>query len=745
MSNQHHPQTDEEIFSSALAFESLEEQKRCVVMQCAGDLQQVDRVLHLLESHRKLVGVKTTFVLDRPDEVCIELMAEESLAEGEMIGSYRVMQLLGEGGMGLVYQAEQLAPIRRQVAVKVLKPGMDSHQVLARFELERQALAGMEHPGMTRILDAGIAESGRPYFVMELVNGIPITEYCRTHDLSPRECIQLMIPVCSAIQHAHQRGIIHRDIKPSNILVAPSDNGPIPKVIDFGIAKVVNESMGQGDQFTQHGEMIGTPEYMSPEQAIPSAEGIDTRTDVYSLGVLLYELFTGETPLVGLGASVGLSRLRQLFSDSRVEMPSQRITRRRSTAQTKSLAISTDQDKPERFLRGDIDCIVMKALARDPNDRYQSVSELKQDLERFVKGLPIEAVPPSLLYSIKKLVLRHRVLAMAASLACFSIFVASATAIRFGFVANDRLRDVLAMQSELKIERDRAVEAERKARLLAQSYLAPAVLDRAIMRYSLDHWDQLVAVNPKLQAFPIPKQQEELAPEILSTLFNSNLLTPDERLNALGESDWLIKVLSDISKKDVGHLLNSPSSSFVTSEVEPSPAPTTTPTPANGETKNGETAEQQLPVGEFAESDASNLGARTPAFHFPDASKKTYLDIFCEELRAIDRQLPFVADAEDSIGLCLLDMHEPSLAIDHFRESIRIREGYPELRGQSLQSELFIAECLKQHGNYSEAKSLVAKVRSECRNNPRGLEMPAIEILRKAADAIDAPSPSESP
>lgn len=720
-------QSDEEVFAFALQVASFEAQQDRVLKACDEDPEQRDRVLCLLKSHHHLSKVPKGFVLDRPQEVCENLLAGDSTAPGTMIGPYRIMQFLGEGGMGLVYQAEQVEPFRRRVAVKLLKPGMDTQKVLARFELERQALAGMEHPGITRILDAGVAESGRPYFVMELVKGIAITEYCRAHQLKPLDCIQLMTHVCSAIQHAHQRGIIHRDIKPSNILVAQSDSGPMPKVIDFGIAKLINDSLSHGDHFTLHGELIGTPEYMSPEQALSSAEGVDTRTDVYSLGILLYELMTGETPLAGINSAGGISRLRQLFRDSKMELPSQRIARRRSAANSPLM----EEGKPEKFLQGDVDCIVMKALAHDPSDRYQSVSELKRDLERFIGGLPIEAAPPGVFYQFKKLIQRHRLIAAVASLACLMVMAASAIAIRFGLVANERLRDVLEMQSELKTERDRAVDAERKARLLAQTYLATAIFDQSITRYSVEHWDQLVAANPLLKSLSAPKEKETLPPEILNTIFDSNLLGPDQRLVALGESKWLVKILSDISRKDVGHLLMTDPQTIAMGEAAPielvASAPTEEPKPVGS-----------LPAPENTQTatDTSYLTGLKPTYMFPVAAKKAYLSIFCEELRAIDQQLPVVADAEDSLGLCLMDMQQPDLAMAHFREGIRIRENYPELLAQTLQAQLFIADCLKQMGDHTESRLAISQVRSKLSANSNGLDASAIEYLKKAADAI---------
>lgn len=723
-----HQRTDEEVFTAALSFKSKGEQDEFVITTCAGDNQQRERVLSLLVSHRRLAKETTAFVLDKPDEVCNALMAEETISIGEQIGPYRIMQLLGEGGMGLVYQAEQTAPIRRRVALKLLKPGMDSQKVLARFELERQALAGMEHPGITRVLDAGLADSGRPYFVMELVKGIAITDYCHTHQLKAWDCIQLLIQVCSAIQHAHQRGIIHRDIKPSNILVAQGDSGPVPKIIDFGIAKLINDSMNHGDHFTLHGEMIGTPEYMSPEQALSSAEGVDTRTDVYSLGVLLYELLTGETPLAGVNSEVGLSRLRQLFRESKMELPSQRVARRRTANTSNANPASVDEGNPEKFLKGDVDCIVMKALARDPNDRYQTVSDLKRDLERFVNGLPIEAAPPSVFYQFKKLVKRHRIIAATASLAILVVAVSSATAILFGLVANDRLKEVLAMQKDLKVERDRAVDAERKTRLLAQSFLLPFVFDSALKTFCREHWDDLIEVNPKLKSLGAPKEEEPLHQDVQHTVIDSNLMDPDARLIGLGDEKWLARVLSDISKRDIGNMLVGPQSVAIgeTITVE---ASTIEPLDASDTT-----VVQAVPLSPTA---GFFPPERVTTFKFSNATKKAYLSIFCEEIRAIDPLLPVAAEAEDSLGLCLLDMQRPDLALPHFHESVRIRENFPELQAQTLQTQLFIANCLYRLKKTADANRTIAKVRSDINTSSQALDANNIEHLNKSANAIE--------
>ena len=286
--------SDESIFALALEKPSPAERAAFVEGACVGNPTLLERVEGLLRSHEEAGSF-----LQQPLAPPTEFLGPDRLSEGPgtRIGPYRLLQQIGEGGMGVVYMAEQEAPVRRRVALKIIKPGMDSEQVIARFEAERQALAMMDHQNIARVLDAGTSDSGRPYFVMELVHGVPITKYCDDAQLTPRERLELFIPVCQAIQHAHQKGIIHRDIKPSNVLVTMYDGKPVAKVIDFGIAKAIDQRLTERTMFTQFGSLVGTLEYMSPEQAEMSALGVDTRSDIYSLGVLLYELLTGSTPL----------------------------------------------------------------------------------------------------------------------------------------------------------------------------------------------------------------------------------------------------------------------------------------------------------------------------------------------------------------------------------------------------------------------------------------------------------------
>ncbi len=324
--------------------------------------------------------------------------------------------MIGEGGMGIVFLAEQEVSVRRQVALKVIKPGMDTAQVIARFEAERQALALMDHNSIAKVLDAGTTDSGRPFFVMELVNGVPITEYCDQDRLTAKERLELFVPVCRAIQHAHQKGIIHRDIKPTNVLVTLQDGKAVPKVIDFGVAKAIDQRLTERTLFTQLGVFVGTPEYMSPEQAQMSGRDMDTRSDIYSLGVLLYELLTGSTPLERqrLREAAFTEVLRRI----REEEPPRPSTRLLTTEETASIAArrGTEPARLAKLVRGDLDWIVMKALEKDRTRRYETANGLARDIERYLHDEPVEASPPSTAYRLRKFLRRHRGPVLAASI-----------------------------------------------------------------------------------------------------------------------------------------------------------------------------------------------------------------------------------------------------------------------------------------------------------------------------------------
>jgi serine/threonine protein kinase len=335
------------------------------------------------------------------------------LAEGpgSRIGPYKLLQQVGEGGMGVVFMAEQEKPVRRKVALKIIKAGMDSELVVARFEAERQALALMDHPNIARVLDAGATDTGRPYFVMELVHGVPITQFCDDARLTPRERLELIIPVCQAIQHAHQKGVIHRDVKPSNVLVTVVDGKPVPKVIDFGIAKAIDQRLTECTLFTQFGAIVGTPEYMSPEQAEMGGVDVDTRSDVYGLGVLLYELLTGSTPLTRQTLrAAGYVEILRRIREEEPPRPSARLSDSRDALASISAGRRLEPARLTKLVRGELDWIVMKALEKDRRRRYETASALAADLGRYLDGDPVEAGPPSATYRLRRYARKHRVL-----------------------------------------------------------------------------------------------------------------------------------------------------------------------------------------------------------------------------------------------------------------------------------------------------------------------------------------------
>jgi WD40 repeat protein/serine/threonine protein kinase len=447
-----------DIFSAALELKAPEDREKYLDRACGDNVVLRERIKTLLRS----AGEAGSFIERPVQDIRSALTIDRPLVErpGTTIGPYKLLQQIGEGGMGVVFMAEQMHPVRRTVALKIIKPGMDTRQVVARFEAERQALALMDHPNIAKVLDAGTTEAGRPYFVMEMVKGVPITKYCDDKRLTLAERLQLFMPVCQAVQHAHQKGIIHRDLKPSNVMIALYDGQPVPKVIDFGVAKATGSKLTGQTLFTEYGAVLGTLEYMSPEQAELNQLDIDTRSDIYSLGVLLYELLTGSTPL-------DRSRLKQSALDEvlrriREEEPPKPSTRISTVEQLPSVAAQRGLEPSQltSAVRGELDWIVMKALEKDRNRRYATANGLLLDIERYLADETVQACPPSPMYRFRKFARRNRTAVTTASIVLVTLVCGVAASTFQAVRATRAERAALANAERARV----AAESERKAK-----------------------------------------------------------------------------------------------------------------------------------------------------------------------------------------------------------------------------------------------------------------------------------------
>ena len=470
-----------DIFLAALEKQEGQERDSYLESACGSDQDLRARVEQLLRAHEKagsfleqpaaqevagrLRSEATEMMVAAVDKTDARRPTADPIA-GSMIGRYRLLERLGEGGMGVVYIAEQREPVRRRVALKIIKPGMDSDQVVARFEAERQALAMLDHTSIAKVFDAGTTELGRPYFVMELVHGAPITEYCDENRLTPRERVELFMAVCHAVQHAHQKGIIHRDLKPSNILIASYDGRPVPKIIDFGVAKATNQPLTERTIYTNFGAMVGTLEYMAPEQAQMNALGVDTRSDIYSLGVLLYELLTGTTPLErGRLRNAAFKELLRLLEHEEPPAPSTRLSAAGEQLQSISEQRKTEPARLVKVVSGELDWIAMKCLEKDRSRRYETAHGLALDIQRYLNDEAVLAGPPSARYKTLKFVRRNRSWLSAAAAVLLAL-VAGLGAATYGLVRAREERNH-ALNATAAAEEANAIAQTQKA--LAES------------------------------------------------------------------------------------------------------------------------------------------------------------------------------------------------------------------------------------------------------------------------------------
>ncbi len=513
--------SERDLFDAALAIEDPAQRAAYLDRVCAGDGELREHLVGLLCLH----GQEGSFLESPALAMVATTDGPMSERPGTVIGPYKLLEQIGEGGFGVVFMAEQQEPIRRKVALKVLKPGMDTRQVVARFEAERQALALMDHPNIAHVFDGGQTASGRPYFVMELVRGFPITEFCDQDHLSIHERLELFLDLCKAVQHAHQKGIIHRDLKPSNVLVTLHDDKAVVKVIDFGIVKAAGQQLTEKTLFTHFAQMIGTPLYMSPEQAQMNGLDVDTRSDIYSLGVLLYELLTGTTPFDRERLrTVGYDEIRRIIREEEPDRPSTRLSTLGQAAATVSASRQSDPRRLSELCRGELDWIVMKALEKDRNCRYETANAFAVDVQRYLRDEPVQARPPSALYYFRKFARRNKASLLTA--ACVLVgFVALAGSIGW------RIRDKAVQKAETvgAVNEALAKATDWRTKRNWPEALAAARRAEALLKLGRGDGDLARRVETTLRELELVARVEEIRVEkaaVKGNRFYSGLVDP---------------------------------------------------------------------------------------------------------------------------------------------------------------------------------------------------------------------------
>jgi serine/threonine protein kinase/tetratricopeptide (TPR) repeat protein len=694
------------------------------------------------------------------------LPAPESYTDvpGTMIGPYKVLQVLGEGGFGLVYLAEQREPVIRRVGLKVIKPGMDSREVLARFEAERQALAMMDHPNVAMFFDSGISDKGRPYFAMEYVPGVPLTQYCDDNKLTTRERLEMLVKVCQAVHHAHQKGIIHRDLKPSNILVMLQDGKSTPKVIDFGVAKAISARLTERTLFTETGRLLGTPEYMSPEQAGTTGLDIDTRTDVYSLGVVMYQLLVGQLPFDPKSLrAAGYDGIMKIIREQDPPRLSTRLSSLGDTAGEMAERRSSDTRTLERQLRGDLDYITMHAMEKDRTRRYGSALEMAQDLERFLTSQPIVARPPSVSYKARKFVVRHR-FGVGAVAAVTTAFLIGGVLAVIGFVRADAAAIEARKQRDLADAQRMIAQGEAAKFKRINDYLGDILRlgggpmrnigENVTVREMLDQAERLLKFRPPqdpevgatlrnalgrsfLALGEYPKARDYLRESLdaRKRIHSGDHADTADTLNGLGLSQVLLSQFTD-AQSTLNEALEMSSRLFGPQSEQAADALNNLGMLASAQGKSQEAADlldrslkARRSVNGYSTTEAAmtlmNLGAAQYGVGKPDQAEKALREAMEIQKTALGKDSPDVARSLNNLAMTLREQNKLSDAEAMMREALAIDTAVlGENHPTTLDDLGNLGLMLQGQERFDEAEGFYRKALGAA----RALELPDLDI-----------------